>query len=55
MFVFTGADGIHLYIGETDSLNRRFQQYRTPGPTQTTNIRLNLLMRKIIKSEDLLV
>ena len=29
------------YIGETDELRRRFQHYRTPGPSQQTNIRLN--------------
>jgi hypothetical protein len=49
-FDFTGADGNRLYIGETDTLNRRLQHYRTPGPTQTTNIRLNALMHEIIKS-----
>ncbi len=32
-----------VYIGETDNLPRRFQHYRTPGPTQSTNIRLNKL------------
>ena len=29
------------YIGETDDLRRRFQQYRTPGASQQTNIRMN--------------
>lgn len=29
------------YVGEADDLRRRFQHYRTPGPTQATNIRLN--------------
>lgn len=29
------------YIGETDGLRRRFQQFRTPGRTQQTNIRIN--------------
>lgn len=29
------------YIGEAERLRRRFQHYRTPGPTQQTNIRLN--------------
>jgi hypothetical protein len=32
-----------LYAGETDNLQRRFAQYRNPGPTQGTNIRLNAL------------
>ena len=30
-----------IYVGETDQLGRRFQHYRTPGPSQPTNIRLN--------------
>ncbi len=49
-FDFTEAGGNQAYVGETDTLDRRFQHYRTPGPTQSTNIRLNALMREIIKS-----
>jgi hypothetical protein len=30
-----------VYIGETDGLRRRAQHYRTPGPTQRTNVRMN--------------
>ena len=30
-----------VYVGETDQLRRRFQHYRTPGPSQPTNLRLN--------------
>lgn len=30
-----------IYVGETDRLRRRFQHYRTPGPSQKTNIRMN--------------
>lgn len=30
-----------IYVGETDRLRRRFQHYRTPGPSQLTNIRIN--------------
>jgi hypothetical protein len=30
-----------VYIGETDDLVRRFSQYRNPGPSQRTNIRMN--------------
>ena len=29
------------YVGETDELRRRFQNYRTPGKSQKTNIRMN--------------
>lgn len=36
------ADGIERrYIGESDSLRRRFGNYRNPGPTQSTSIRIN--------------
>lgn len=40
-FRLLGSDDIHHYIGETDELRRRFQHYRTPGPSQKTNIRMN--------------
>lgn len=30
-----------IYVGETTRLRRRFQQYRTPGPSQQANIRMN--------------
>jgi len=30
-----------VYIGETDELRRRAQDYRTPGATQRTNVRMN--------------
>lgn len=49
-FEFDGMKGRQEYIGETDTLDRRFQHYRTPGPTQSTNIRLNALMREVINS-----
>ena len=42
-FRFTKDGKRSVYIGETDNLPRRFQHYRTPGPTQSTNIRLNKL------------
>ena len=34
------------YIGETDNFKRRLQHYRTPGATQSTNIRINHLIKK---------
>ena len=40
-----------IYIGETEKLQRRFQHYRTPGPRQTTNIRLNALMKDVILND----
>lgn len=41
--------GRTIYIGEADRLRRRFQHYRTPGPTQTTNVRLNTLMLRLLE------
>lgn len=29
------------YVGESEELRRRFQQYRKPGPSQRTNLRMN--------------
>lgn len=40
----TGTTARH-YIGETDDLPRRFRHYRKPGPSQTTNLRMNELVR----------
>lgn len=45
-FTFLDASGgrTGVYVGEADQLRRRFQHYRTPGPSQTTNLRMNPLM-----------
>lgn len=40
--------GDRWYIGEADRLRRRFQHYRTPGPSQSTNLRLNALMGQLL-------
>jgi hypothetical protein len=41
-FTATESNGkVSAYVGESMKLRRRFHHYRTPGPTQTTNIRLN--------------
>jgi hypothetical protein len=40
--------GEQLYIGEADRLRRRFQHYRTPGPSQATNVRLSALMLRLL-------
>ena len=43
------SDGIESnYVGQSDSLRRRFFHYRNPGPTQSTNIRLNQLVRDLL-------
>ena len=39
-----GGNDTMIYIGEADQLSRRLQHYRTPGPSQRTNLRLNALM-----------
>ncbi len=44
-----------MYVGETDRLRRRFQHYRTPGPSQATNLRLNKLMTELLGTGKILV
>ena len=44
-FRLCGNGNDRHYIGETDELRRRFQQYRTPGRSQQTNIRINAQFR----------
>lgn len=51
-FEIERAQGRAAYIGETDQLDRRFQHYRTPGPSQRTNLRLNALMLEVLKAGD---
>ena len=41
--------GDRIYIGETDRLRRRFQHYRTPGLSQTTNVRLNAAILPLLR------
>ena len=41
--------GKTVYVGEADRLRRRFQHYRTPGPSQATNVRLNTLMLRLLR------
>lgn len=40
-----GQERGRIYIGETDDLRRRATNYRNPGPTQDTNIRLNAALK----------
>ncbi len=42
--LYSSDRGATTYIGQTDRLRRRFQHYRTPGPSQPTNVRLNKLV-----------
>jgi hypothetical protein len=39
-----------IYIGETSELRRRFANYRSPGPTQQTNLRLNQILKECLIS-----
>ncbi len=50
-FEFSSAIGTTVYIGQTDQIARRFQHYRTPGPSQQTNLRLNQMMRDALANE----
>jgi hypothetical protein len=38
------------YIGESDNLARRFVNYRTPGSTQPTNVRINTILLEALRS-----
>jgi len=40
-----------LYIGESDNLQRRFSHYRTPGPTQQTNLRISALLLDLLGTD----
>lgn len=42
--------GTRHYIGEAVNLRRRFGNYRNPGPTQATSLRINALLREHIKA-----
>ncbi len=51
-FSLTDAEGslVGVYIGESVNLARRMVSYRTPGPTQPTNQRLNTRMCELLAS-----
>lgn len=38
-----------VYVGEASDLPQRMQNYRTPGVSQTTNIRLNELLKTALR------
>jgi len=46
--VRTREGGESYYVGESDNVQRRFGNYRNPGPTQQTNLRLNRLFRELL-------
>lgn len=49
--VITEFDGpARLYIGEADNLQRRFAHYRSPGPSQRTNQRINALLVGVLEA-----
>lgn len=39
-----------VYIGESGNLSRRFANYRNPGPTQQTSLRINATLTRHIES-----
>ena len=39
-----------VYFGEAAELRRRMQNYRTPGISQSTNIRLNELLKSALRA-----
>ncbi len=43
------TDGsVSRYVGESDNLIRRFGNYRNPGPTQQTSLRVNTLFKELL-------
>ena len=42
------ASGDALYVGETENLARRFQNYRNPGSSQQTSLRINAKLREAL-------
>jgi hypothetical protein len=51
-FRFRKIDGLEaLYVGESDNLRRRFGNYRNPGPTQATSLRINKAIENHLKSD----
>lgn len=47
-FTLTADEESVVYIGGAELLKRRFQHYRTPGPTQSTNERINERIRAVL-------
>ena len=43
-FILKGAGRRRNYIGETSNISRRLHNYRSPGPSQVTNLRLNRIL-----------
>jgi hypothetical protein len=39
-----------IYIGESENLRRRFSNYRNPGPTQQTSLRINAWLMELLSS-----
>jgi hypothetical protein len=48
-FLIHRSDGSGAaYVGEAENLQRRFAQYRNPGPSQLTNQRINALFAEVL-------
>lgn len=55
-FRLLSSNGGRHYIGESVNVRRRFSNYRSPGPTQTTSLRINdLLLAHLGASGDIAV
>lgn len=49
LYRFT-IDDSQVYVGESENVQRRFQHYRTPGPSQQTNIRMNRIFSEALRN-----
>ena len=40
-----------VYVGETDTLRRRFSQYTNPGPSQGTSLRMRARLLELLNAK----
>jgi hypothetical protein len=50
--MLSGPAGLSVYVGETDNLRRRMGNYRSPGPSQQTSLRIHELLRTHLAEAD---
>lgn len=50
-FTLQLGDRIRRYIGETDNYRRRFSHYASPGPTQSTNLRMKARLLELLNDK----
>lgn len=51
-FALRLAGRTRFYVGETDGFKRRFTHYANPGPTQSTNMKMNARLLTLLCEHD---